>query len=118
MGVEHPGRAIDRVDADGYEPFVVDGKQVGEIRWLRTAGDQASTTLEVGLWRSDPATYDYLFAVDETFHVIEGAVTIELPASGEQIELEAGDIAFFEAGTPSVWTITKSFKKFVVTPPS
>jgi len=116
--MQYPGRAIDRVDAEGYEPFVVDGKQVGEIRWLRTPRDDASTALEVGLWRSHPAVYDYLFAVDETFHVIEGAVTIDLPESGERIDLEAGDIAFFEAGTPSVWTITKPFKKFVITPPS
>jgi uncharacterized cupin superfamily protein len=116
--MEPSGRAIDRVDADGYEPFVVDGKQVGEIRWLRTAADQASTALEVGLWRSDPAIYDYLFAVDETFHVIEGAVTIDLPESAERIELKAGDIAFFEAGTASVWTITEPFKKFVITPPA
>jgi uncharacterized protein len=113
-----PGRAVDRVDAEGYEPFMVDGEQVGEIRWLRTAGDKESTALEAGLWRSDPATYDYLFVVDETFHVIEGAVTIELPETDEQLELVAGDIAFFPAGTPSVWKITKSFKKFVITPPS
>ncbi|MFL5869488.1 MAG: cupin domain-containing protein [Solirubrobacterales bacterium] len=116
--METPGRAIDRVDAEGYEPFIVDGEQVGEIRWLRTTQDQASTALEVGLWRSDPATYDYLFVVDETFHVIEGAVTIELPETDERLELKAGDIAFFQAGTPSVWTITKPFKKFVITPPS
>jgi len=118
MEPAHGSRAIDRVDAEGYEPFVVDGKQVGEIRWLWTTANQPSTALEVGMWRSQPATYDYFFAVDETFHVIEGAVTIDLPDSSERVELVAGDIAFFEAGTASVWTITEPFRKFVITPPS
>jgi uncharacterized cupin superfamily protein len=74
------------------------------------AGDE----LDVGLWRSDPATYDYLFETDEAFHVVAGAATIELPDSGETIEVRTGDIAYFSAGTRSVWTITEPFKKFVV----
>jgi uncharacterized cupin superfamily protein len=107
---------IDRVDAEGYEPFMVEGTQVGEIRWLRPDEGSSPSALEVGLWRSDPATYDYLFATDETFHVVEGAVTIELPDRSERLELRVGDIAYFSAGTHSVWRITKPFKKFVITP--
>jgi uncharacterized protein len=110
-------RAVDRVTAGEYEPFVVDGEDVGEIHWLRPQG-ASDRALEVGLWRSDPATYDYFFSVDETFHVVEGAVAIELPDTGETVELSAGDIAYFSAGTRSIWRITQPFKKFVVTPPS
>lgn len=58
----------------------------------------------------------YFFEDDETFHVLEGEVTIELPESGESIEMRAGDIGYFDAGTKSVWKITQSFKKFVVVP--
>jgi uncharacterized cupin superfamily protein len=104
---------VDRVDAEGYEPDIIDGTQVGEFRGLEPTG--ASTNeLEVGLWRSDPAVYDYLFESDEAFHVVAGAATVELPETGERIELRVGDIAYFSAGTPSVWTITEPFKKFVV----
>jgi hypothetical protein len=112
----HPAYRLDRVDAGEFEPFVVEGAALGEIRWLRPP-DPASATLEVGLWRSPPATYDYFFAVDETFCVLEGSVAIDLPESGETLELGEGDIAYFLAGTRSVWTITKPFKKFVITPP-
>ncbi len=60
---------------------MIDGSQVGEIRWLRPAKASSETTLET-------------------------------------LALRAGDIAYFTAGTPSTWTITKPFKKFVITPPS
>lgn len=110
--------ALDRIDADEFEPFVVEGVPTGEIRWLRAGGGSASEELEVGIWRSGPARYEYPFAVDETFHVVEGSVKIELPDSGETIELKAGDIAYFRKGTHSTWTVTEPFRKFVITPPS
>ena len=104
---------VDRVDADGYEPDIIDGTQVGEFHRLEPKGASANG-LEVGLWRSDPATYDYPFESDEAFHVVAGAATVELPDTGETIELRVGDIAYFRAGTRSVWRITEPFKKFVV----
>lgn len=108
--------AVDRAAAKtGYEPDVVDGTQVGEYRQLEPGAGSANL-LDASLWRSDPATYEYEFATDEAFHVIEGAVAIELPETGETVELKAGDVAYFRAGTKSVWEITEPFKKFVVMP--
>ncbi len=101
------------VDADGFEPFLVGAEQAGEVRWLRTEGS-AGNALAAALWRSEPATYDYVFPGDETFHVIRGAVSIELPDTGERVELRAGDIASFDAGTRSVWHVTEPFLKFTV----
>jgi uncharacterized protein len=109
------GYVVDRVDAEGYEPDIVDGTQVGEFRGLEPNGTSASG-LDVSVWRSEPATYDYLFERDEAFHVVSGAATIELLDTGERLELRAGDVAYFTAGTRSVWTITEPFKKFVVMP--
>jgi uncharacterized protein len=106
---------VDRVDAEGYEPDIVDGTEVGESHGLEPKGTSANK-LDVSVWRSDPATYDYPFERDEAFYVVTGAATVELPDTGESIELRAGDIAYFSAGTRSVWTITQSFKKFVVMP--
>ena len=100
---------VDRVDAEGYEPDIIDGTQVGEFHQIEPADK-----LDACLWRSDPATYDYLFEGDEAFHVIEGEATVELPDTGERIELKVGDVAYFSAGTRSVWTITQPFKKFTV----
>ena len=104
---------VDRVDAEGYEPDIIDGTQVGESHQIRPTGGSGDK-LDTSLWRSDPGTYDYLFAGDEAFHVVEGTATVELPDTGERIELRQGDVAYFRAGTRSVWTITEPFKKFVV----
>jgi uncharacterized protein len=105
--------AVDRVDAAGFEPDLIDGNQVGEFHQVEPQGSSPNK-LDVSLWRSDPATYDYLFEGDEAFHVVEGSATVELSDSGETIELRPGDVAYFRAGTRSVWTITEPFKKFVV----
>jgi uncharacterized cupin superfamily protein len=106
---------IERTDARGYDPFLIDGIQVGEYRRLTPASPPADI-LDAGFWQSEPATYDYFFASDEAFHVLEGVVVIELPDTGESLELRAGDVAYFKAGTRSVWTIKERFKKFVVVP--
>jgi uncharacterized cupin superfamily protein len=104
---------VDRVDAEGYEPDMIDGTRVGEFHQIEPAGGSADK-LDACLWRSDPATYDYLFEGDEAFHVVEGAATVELPDTGEKIDLRVGDVAYFSAGTRSIWTITQPFKKFTV----
>ena len=104
---------VDQVDAEGYEPDIVAGTQVGEFHQIEPAGGSRAK-LDVCLWRSEPATYEYLFEHDEAFHILDGAVTIELPDTGERIALKAGDVAYFGAGTRSIWTITQPFKKFTV----
>ncbi len=62
---------VDRVDAEGYEPDIIDGTQVGEFHQIEPEGGSAGK-LDACLWRSDPATYDYLFENDEAFYVVEG----------------------------------------------
>jgi len=106
---------VEDVDVESYVPEMIDGSQVGECHQLEPAG--ASTTdLDVSLWRSDPATYDYMFEKDEANLVVAGAATVELPETGETIELREGNVAYFRAGMRSVWKITQPFTKFVVMP--
>ena len=103
---------VDRVDAEEYEPYIVDGTQVGENHGLAPQGSSAND-LDVSLWRSDPATYDYLFEKDEAFHVRRRHD--RPPGHGERIELRTGDVADLPGrGMRSVWTITEPFEKFVV----
>jgi|SRR3954454_22962190 uncharacterized cupin superfamily protein len=103
----------DRLSTAVFEPLVPDDSRFGEISWLRTTGS-SDRPLMAGLWRSGASSFDYEFPADESFYVIDGAVTIELPATGETIELQAGDVASFDAGTASVWTIGDTFTKFTV----
>ena len=39
---------------------------------------------------------------------------MKLPDTGETVDLRVGDVAYFSAGTRSIWTITEPFKKFTV----
>ena len=41
-------------------------------------------------------------------------MSIELPETGDRIDLSAGDTASFAKGTRSVWTFSEPFKKFTV----
>jgi uncharacterized cupin superfamily protein len=95
-----------------YEPFMVGGKQAGEVHWLAQANSSGQPTYS-GLWRCEPMTFEYEFPGDEVLQVIEGDLEIQIVA-GEKILLKEGDIASFDKGIKSVWTVKNSFKKFFV----
>lgn len=102
-----------RVDTKTFEPFLVEGKQLGEIHFLRQGG-VGGTNLLAGIWKCGAMTFPYDFPFgDETVHCVEGGVVIAL-ASGEKVEMKPGDIASFLKGTKSTWTVASSVRKFFV----
>lgn len=100
------------VTSDRYEAFVHEGKPFGEVHWLRTESG-GEGMLFAGLWTHEPATFDYVFPGDETFHVLEGNVRITVEG-GETVSLGPGDIVSFSKGQASNWVITRKLKKFFV----
>ncbi len=97
---------------DSYEPFMVGDKQAGEVHWLGQANSSGEPTYS-GLWRCDSLTFDYEFPGDEVIHVLQGKLLIEF-AEGGDVTLQVGDIASFDKGIKTTWTIQESFKKFFV----
>jgi uncharacterized cupin superfamily protein len=103
---------LSKLSTKDYQPFVYEGKTVGEVHWLRdTAAGQG--VLFAGLWKCGPTTFDYTFPGDETMQVLEGELNIKM-ANGETVTLKSGDIASFAKGLKSTWTITSPFHKFFV----
>jgi uncharacterized cupin superfamily protein len=100
------------VATEEYEPFLHEGERFGDVHWLRV-GSGGDGVLYAGLWTHEPASLPYVFPGDETFHVLEGEVTIRVDG-GESVTLAPGDIASFTKGQSSTWEITKPFKKFFV----
>ena len=103
-----PGPWQTRVGADGWEPMELSGEIVGEVHSLRS--DNGERPYEVGLWRvlgDLPAPFTYDFEQNETIHVLEGAVVIDVEG-GPTLELEQGDIASFAAGSRAVWRISQT----------
>ncbi len=61
-----------------------------------------------------PAPFAYEFKQNETIHVLEGGVVIDVE-SGPVLELAGGDIASFAAGSRAVWRISRTpFKELFV----
>ena len=70
-----------------------------------------------GLWSCDgPGVFEWTYGVDETVHLLEGAVEIEY--LGKKLVLRPGDTAFFRAGTKALWTVReRAYKSFILHDP-
>lgn len=109
-----PRFIVRRGDSIEYQPMLIDGEQIGEEHVLQSEGSHGNEHA-ASLWRTDaPARYEYVFEGDESFYVLKGSVAIELTATGERVELKAGDLASFAKGTQSIWTFGEPFEKFTV----
>ena len=100
---------------DAWEPFVLDGQQVGEVRWI-AQDDRPHGPLAVGLWRIDPeagAELPYAVAGSETIHVLEGEAELEQP-DGTTIALTPGVILTLPDGFTATWRTRSPFKKLFV----
>jgi uncharacterized protein len=101
-----------KVDPTRREPF-----EVGQVQWLRRAGDGERPGLMAGLWfvtpEDMPAGSPHEFPSDETIYVIEGAMRIDVE-DGDTLGLSAGDMASFNRGTRAAWTIHRPVVEFFV----
>ena len=107
-----PTVARSHIETEAYETFEVNGTPCGELHALRTTSS-GTGALFAGLWRHPAGQLDYVFPADETFHMLEGRVRIEL-RDGPTVELVPGDIVSFAKGDVSTWTILEPMKKFFV----
>jgi len=54
--------------------------------------------------------FNWFYSFDETFHVLEGEVTLKYP-SGTSHRVGAGDTVFFPAGSSAEWTVSNYVRK-------
>lgn len=100
------------ISTTAYDPFMLGDEQVGEVHWLTQTNSSGQPTYS-GLWCCDPCTFEYEFPGDEIFHVLQGSLQIAV-TGGDTVQVQEGDIAAFNKGQKSVWTIQRPFKKFFV----
>jgi uncharacterized cupin superfamily protein len=63
-----------------------------------------------GIWACTPGAFRWTWTDDETITVVQGRATVAMD-DGRRVELAPGDMAVFERGQSSVWTIHEAFRK-------
>jgi uncharacterized cupin superfamily protein len=63
-----------------------------------------------GVWGCTPGKFRWQFTYDETLVVTKGRATVKVD-SGTEVSIGPGDMAFFERGQWSTWTIHEPFRK-------
>ena len=76
------------LDPARNEPF-----ELGRVQWIRRFGEGGRPALACGYWHVDPTEapepFDLVMEADETIHIIEGHLRIEVEG-GDVHELTAG----------------------------
>ena len=62
------------------------------------------------VWTCTPGKFHWHYTVDETLYILEGEVFVT-NEKDEVRRLGPGDLAFFPAGSQSVWHVTKDLRK-------
>lgn len=102
----------DAYDAQKFEPF-----ELGQVQWVRRPGDGNRPALSAGFWQvttaEAPEPFDLLIHADETIHIIEGHLRIEVEG-GESFDLRPGSAASFNKGVQTMWTVVEDTTEFFV----
>jgi uncharacterized cupin superfamily protein len=87
--------------------WILDGKPVARVELLSSSADGTASTY---LWDCTAGRFNWFYSFDETFHVLEGEVTLKYP-SGTSHRVATGDTVFFPAGSSAEWTVGKYVRK-------
>jgi uncharacterized protein len=90
--------------------WIVEGTPQARAKCLARSADGTSSIMA---WSCTPGCFEWYYAVDETVHIIHGEVFVTDEA-GRIHRLGPGDLAFFPAGSRSIWRVTKEVRKLAV----
>ncbi len=90
--------------------WIIEGSPQARSKRLATSPDGTASVIA---WACSPGRFNWHYAVDEVLHIISGEVCVT-DEKGESRRLGPGDVAYFPAGSSSVWHVTKEVKKLAV----
>ena len=70
----------------------------------------ADGTASTYFWDCTAGRFNWFYSFDETFHILEGEVTLKYP-SGVSRRVGTGDTVFFPAGSSAEWTVDNYVRK-------
>jgi uncharacterized protein len=87
--------------------WILEGAPVARIELLSSSADGTASTY---FWDCTAGRFNWFYSFDETFHILEGGVTLKGP-SGNSRRVVAGDTVFFPTGSSAEWTVEKYVRK-------
>src|SRR5882757_7424036 len=87
--------------------WILDGKPIARLELLSSSADGTASTY---FWDCTAGRFNWFYSFDETFHVLEGEVTLKYP-SGTSHRVGTGDTVFFPAGSSAEWTVDRYVRK-------
>lgn len=61
-------------------------------------------------WECEPSTFDWEYDEAETCYILEGKVKVKTE-SGEEVEINKGDLATFPKGLKCTWNVINKIRK-------
>jgi uncharacterized cupin superfamily protein len=90
--------------------WIVEGRPEARATELARSGDGTSVVVA---WSCTAGRFRWHYSVDETVHIISGEVFIT-KEDGVERRLGPGDMAFFPAGSSSMWRVPSEVRKLAV----
>ena len=87
--------------------WILDGNPVARVELLSSSADGTASTY---FWDCTAGRFNWFYSFDETFHILEGDVTLKYP-SGVTRRVRSGDTVFFPAGSTAEWTVDNYVRK-------
>jgi uncharacterized protein len=87
--------------------WILEGQPVARIALLSSSADGTASTY---FWDCTAGRFNWFYSFDETFHILEGEVTLKYP-SGKSHRVAPGDTVFFPTGSTAEWTVDKYVRK-------
>jgi uncharacterized cupin superfamily protein len=87
--------------------WVLEGQPQARIELLSSSADGTASTY---FWDCTAGRFNWFYGFDETFHILEGEVTLKDP-TGKSRRVAVGDTVFFPAGSSAEWTVDSYVRK-------
>jgi len=92
------------------ERWIIEGTPQARSKRLATSAD---STAAVMAWSCTAGRFYWHYEVDEILHIISGEVFVT-DEGGQRRRLGPGDVAFFRAGSYSIWHVPREVRKLAV----
>jgi uncharacterized cupin superfamily protein len=98
------------VDSPIPANWIIEGSPHARAKGLAISADGASSMVA---WSCTAGRFNWHYGFDETAHIISGEVFIT-DEKGKEYRLGPGDMAFFPAGTHSIWHVPNGVRKLAM----